>query len=613
METRSRIILVIFFSLICSAIFVFSFPQPVSAATIVVDTLEDQLDGPISPNTECSLREAIWNANHNDKSQAGCDAGTGNDTILLPKGTYTLDRPGYEDANEFGDLDIWGNLIINGAGARSTIIQAGTESPVDGLCKSCVDRVFHTLNDSDIVTLNDVSIRYGKAQDGTKTTSSGNGGGILNEGTMTLNDCAVYHNRSGNGYDNPAGDGGSGGKGGGIYTNGPLTLEGSKVDSNLSGKGGDGGDGGRGWFGGFGGGIYMIDIFPLSISNSIITENKTGDGGRGGDKSGGEGGNGGPSGRGGGIYCVYCTLSITHSDVISNETGEGGDGGDVISGDHNGGRGAYSGEGAGAYISEGHGPFTQTDSTFEDNQTGAGGSGGHVPFGSGGTEGNPGFPGQGGGLCLTDSQITNITGSTFSGNVASNGGAIANLGGSTAILYNSTVSGNGAFNDGGGIINQGSATLALTFVTLINNVAINDGGGFLYTDPLTLTNTIVANNYSVTTDNDDCYGSPTSMGYNLIGVHNSPDCSFTPLVSDLVGTVSSPLDPGLDGLLSNHGGPTETHAVNPGSPVTNQIPTGVNGCIPGIVTDQRGVIRIGKCDIGAYELKFFTYLPLIMR
>jgi hypothetical protein len=51
------------------------------------------------------------------------------------------------------------------------------------------------------------------------------------------------------------------------------------------------------------------------------------------------------------------------------------------------------------------------------------------------------------------------------------------------------------------------------------------------------------------------------------------------------------------GPLTSNGGPTQTHALLPGSPVI----------------DQRGVARIGKCDIGAYEFVERIYLSLMFR
>jgi len=59
-----------------------------------------------------------------------------------------------------------------------------------------------------------------------------------------------------------------------------------------------------------------------------------------------------------------------------------------------------------------------------------------------------------------------------------------------------------------------------------------------------------------------------------------------------------------------------------GSPAIDYIPDGVNGCVGGVTTDQRGGIRDGgthrggsACDIGAYEFDAFLslFLPLISK
>ena len=88
------------------------------AATITVDTTADE----INSDGNCSLREAISSAN-TDTAVSGCTAGSGDDVIILPSATYSIDRPGDgEDANDTGDFDITGNINIAGAGATSTIL-----------------------------------------------------------------------------------------------------------------------------------------------------------------------------------------------------------------------------------------------------------------------------------------------------------------------------------------------------------------------------------------------------------------------------------------------------------------------------------------------------------
>src|SRR6266496_2154490 len=93
-------------------------PGPALAAGFTVTKTTDTNDG--TCDADCSLREAIRAAN----------LAPGADTINVPAGTYqlTIANAGgtNEDNNATGDLDVLGSLTIQGAGAGSTIIQAGT-------------------------------------------------------------------------------------------------------------------------------------------------------------------------------------------------------------------------------------------------------------------------------------------------------------------------------------------------------------------------------------------------------------------------------------------------------------------------------------------------------
>jgi hypothetical protein len=116
-----------------------------------------------------------------------------------------------------------------------------------------------------------------------------------------------------------------------------------------------------------------------------------------------------------------------------------------------------------------------------------------------------------------------------------------------------------------------------------------------------LINTIVASNSAPTAP--DCFGSPTSLGNNLIG--NNSGCSYSSGNGDRVGTFSSPKDP-LLGALQDNGGPTLTHEILTGS---EAIDTGNDSAAP--ATDQRGTSRPqgSASDIGAFELVTGTSVP----
>lgn len=186
-----------------------------------------------------------------------------------------------------------------------------------------------------------------------------------------------------------------------------------------------------------------------------------------------------------------------------------------------------------------------------------------------------------------------LNNSTVSGNTAQNdGGGISYVGSLT--LNNSTVSGNTTDDNGGGIDNQGGGPLTLNNSTISGNTSDNTGGGFRTFGTVTMQNTILAGN-TASVSGQDCWGNLSSAGYNLIG--DTSGCTFTPDMGDLTS-----LDPKL-GPLQNNGGSTLTHALLDGSPAIDAgNPAGCVGSTGPLLTDQRGVPRLGRCDIGAYEV-----------
>lgn len=200
-----------------------------------------------------------------------------------------------------------------------------------------------------------------------------------------------------------------------------------------------------------------------------------------------------------------------------------------------------------------------------------------------------------------NSAIQNIAGGIL--NDCSGGGADNDHIIATMTLNNSTVSGNSAGSYGGGIVNFSfhnrgcsGATVTLNNSTASGNRADGDGGGIIQ-DPrnnnpatITLKNSIVANNLGSPSAN--CSGTITSLGHNL---SSDGTCGLSTALGDLPNT------PSMLGPLASNGGPTETHALLPGSPA---IDAGSGDCPPP-GTDQRGVARPqpqgAACDIGAYE------------
>jgi hypothetical protein len=211
-----------------------------------------------------------------------------------------------------------------------------------------------------------------------------------------------------------------------------------------------------------------------------------------------------------------------------------------------------------------------------------------------------------GGLENTSSLATaTVTGSTFHDNVGASGGGIANEG--TLSLTNCTISGNTGDPSGGGVYNA-TGTLTLLNCTVANNsVNTSDtnggGGGIFNSGTAHLGNTIVAAN-SHNQGGRDVFGAFVSDGYNLIRVKES-STGFTDGVNhDLVGTVASPRNAFL-GSLQDNGGTTLTLSLGSSSPA---IDAGNNPTAP--ARDQRGFLRAGRSDIGAFE--FNGTLPVTL-
>ena len=207
-----------------------------------------------------------------------------------------------------------------------------------------------------------------------------------------------------------------------------------------------------------------------------------------------------------------------------------------------------------------------------------------------------------GGAIANDGGILNVTASTFVNNRASTGGgAIAVATSRTSTVTDSTFTGNTA-PSGSAVANQASlddddqassGTLNIINATISGNGAnalANASTGTI----LNLSNTIAANN-----DTTNCVGPIADGGGNLRWPSNDTSCPAT-----VVG------DPKL-GQLVNNGGPTQTMALLRGSAA---IDAGNNAVVGLPTTDQRGLPRIqdgagngtATVDIGAFEIQRYV-------
>ncbi len=177
--------------------------------------------------------------------------------------------------------------------------------------------------------------------------------------------------------------------------------------------------------------------------------------------------------------------------------------------------------------------------------------------------------------------------------------AIVNLGKMT--IQNSTISHNqswmSVFNNGTLMINASTIADTIWF-------SKSDGGstsisiGVFNGDFLRIVGVTKVKNSIIARNSTDIRGEFISEGYNLIGnIGNfSQGLGFVHGKNgDQVGTWNAPIDPKL-GELKDNGGPTWTRALLAGSPALNAA-----NPYDRPQTDQRGIDRGSRPDIGAYE------------
>lgn len=383
-------------------------PSPESA-TIIVNTVTDELNA----DGDCSLREAIRAANL-DQAVDACDAGNGEDTLVLQNGvTYNLSRAGADDTAINGDLDITGDLVVVGSGAI-----------IDANGATTLDRVIQVLAGS-VVSISNLTLREGR------TTSFG--AGIRNAGTLTLDTVTVTANQS------------NGNAGGGIATEaGTLKLIDTTISTNTAATLG----GGIAMLGGTlqatnlrlfsnsassdrGGGLWIGTNSSATLVNSTINNNST-------------------DTNGGGIYNEN-SLTLRGCTVHTNQAGTAG--------------GGVSEFGGGIFNL---GTLVMSHSTVRNNSAddsgGISNDGGNMTIRSSTINNNTSISAAG--IRNTNSGTAVLINSTVSGNSASAGaGGIANGSGAVLQLSNVTVAFNVAdsdgnnFGDGGGLSNSATATV----------------------------------------------------------------------------------------------------------------------------------------------------------
>ncbi|TVR16623.1 MAG: BspA family leucine-rich repeat surface protein [Balneolaceae bacterium] len=459
------------------------------------------------------------------------------DIINLAPGEYT------------GSFSIDLDITIQGADASSTFIQADEHRGV------ATTRVIMINDASTVVNLNDVTVRHGN-----DTVIGGEGGGgILNRGTLILNNSHVLNNDSearGGGIsatedseitlnntsisgNSSVSDGGgiwssgavkiengsiladntSSAAAGGLYISGTATITDSFINSNFALNGAGGGINHA-----FGGGL-------LTIINTVINDNQS-------------------SSVGGGIASIE-QITITQSQITNNRTTGAGNGG-------------------GIYVSN----VTEiTNSVISGNNSGN----------------------SGGGISVSGSS-SNLTlvGSLVTGNIANNGGGIDHNA-AVSSLTNVTIAGNQARFSAGGIANVNDSSPVLSNVILWGNRAETQG------DQINNSSTglnLPQISYSL------IEGAFASGGWDIaLGSNNGNNLDTDPEFTAPEVASAAPTDGG------------DYTADGPTSPVINAGLTPVDLSIfpggPGDPVDLAGNPRVDgtAIDMGAYEFEGDLEVP----
>ncbi len=327
-------LLVLFFLCICIV-------QQSVAAVIAVNTYEQETS-PFVIDGDCTLGEAIKAAN-DDAPVDNCAAGLGDDTIILPAGTYALSAVDNFNQGNNGLPAVTSGITVVGAGSTAKIVRNGLAD----------FRIFY-VGPGGKLRLEGLQISGGAEIDGggiyndggtldlVRTTISENeaaerGGGIYNLlGPLSIIDCTITMNRT----DTATGRGGglfyaamdnamvsnstisnnSAFEGGAIYTahDAVLTVENDILNQNSAQRGG---------------GIYIDTDGYLTISNTTLSENRSYE-------------------HGGGILSEDATFNLTNSTLAKNRADTAG----------------------GGIYSQGGGTFSITNSTLAENQGITGGA-----------------------------------------------------------------------------------------------------------------------------------------------------------------------------------------------------------------------------------------------
>ncbi|MDZ4768987.1 MAG: choice-of-anchor Q domain-containing protein, partial [Chloroflexota bacterium] len=521
------------------------------AATITVDfaTDGDGTLGSLIGDGQCSLREAIENANNNNAGYPDCDAGAaGNDNIQISVATVTLES----SISIISEITFQNATEISGGDTTNMFVVAS-----GGILNLSNQTLRNGANTSGGAILQQGGT---VACDGTRfenNVAEFDGGAIRGEGTLSIDGC-IFEN-------NTAGD-----NGGAISHFGflPLTSIGGIFRDNTAGTDPAGQtNGGRG-------GAIAVSFSPSTISGSAFDGNTADSGDT-------------DFGGGGAIF----NSSDTPLGMVITASGFSGN---TVAGDNGRGGAILNAPGSFLFINYSHfGTVPQTIpfplNTLVD------------PNSVTGTASN------GGAIYTTGPTL--VLGSSFIGNTSANdGGAFgSDSSGDNVTIANSTFSDNSAANQGGALYQVRNDDLTtLVNVTIANNSAAAGGGGGIFNqgdgdsldiifDEILLQNTILDSNTggncaggtaSAESVNSiafgsTCPGAPIGTGDPMLAANAQPIFSLPSAIS-----FAFPLQAGSAALG------TGSQVICSGLPVLNFDQQGIPAARPS---------GDPMCDMGALE------------
>ncbi len=521
----------------------------VQASPQMAETLEDRtlLTAFIVMNTDDSgagsLRDAIEQANAN----------AGADTI-----TFDASLAGQSIVLST-ELQITDDLTVTGLGSDLLTLDGNGDSQIfqvdDGVFNNAI-----TVEISGLTLTNGSGDRGGAIFNQetlsiidsilSGNTASLNGGAISNYyGDLSIQNSKLVGNMTGT----PEADG----YGAGIYQlQGTLTIDNSELTGNQA--------------LGLGGGVYILQSDQFLVSHSQFSSNSAHSGGA-------IYNNNNPltveqtlftenhaTGLlGGAIYTNKDSVQISQSQFIENDSVARGGGLFADSGTLTVSTSLFSGNSAetlGGGIQINRANVSVSETTFVGNEAATGGA-----------------------LAVQGRGSLMVSGSTFTENIAVAGGAISNNDAINITIKNSTISYNQATLGGSAFDTFVNSDVSIINSTIVGNEVASIAGAAIFradgAGSFLLQNSIVAGN------------TRSQFAGNYTGSNNILQQSLEGLI---------------DPVLSDNGGPTETHALLPGSAA---LDAGSNSAAltAGLTQDQRGSVfkRIygDTVDIGAYEFQ----------